>query len=243
MESYFGVDEDADEGVLEDAKSLVDILAQKRAWASKNVPSITKESSKETSTSEQQIISPEVILDDDEEGGSVASAPSTLSGASGGSLKTLATKKRANLEKYPSHCSLKEATLFYPTSSTTLHMTGVNPEHITDRKRIGAEGSYKGYYSCAFQDCDYIAQTHGVVATHVRKVHLGHALSCHFCPATAWWQARYWSEHMDKVHSDQPKVRATVPARGNHQGGRSICSKHSRRGSLRDRTNLELPSR
>ena len=99
MESYFRVDEDADEGALEDAQSLADILAQKRAWASENVPSITKESSKETgeapSTSKQQIISPEVVHNDDEEGGSVASAPSTLSGASGGSLKTLATEKES----------------------------------------------------------------------------------------------------------------------------------------------------
>ena len=210
MESYFGVDEDTDEGALEDAQSLVDILAQKQAWASENVPSVTKGPSKEAgeapSITEQVKDAPEIVLDDDdEEGGLIASVHSTQSGASGGSLKTLAAKKRAHLEKYPSLCSLKEATLFYPTSSSTLHMTGVQPEHITDRKKIRAEGSYKGYYSCTFKDCAYIAQTHGVVATHVRKVHLGHALSCRFCPATAWWQARYWSDHMDKVHSDQPK--------------------------------------
>ena len=216
MESYFGIDEDAEEGAVEDAQSLTDILAQKRAWVSESVPSITKgppeEVAETPSTSRQPKVPPTIILDEDDEEGDIASVHSTQSGASSGSLQTLAAKKKANLEKYPSLCSLKEATLFYPTSATSLHMTGVQPEHITDRKRIGAEGSYKGYYSCAFKNCSYIAQTHGVVATHIRKVHLGHALSCRFCPATAWWQARYWSDHMDKCHSDQPKYEPlTLP--------------------------------
>jgi len=42
---------------------------------------------------------------------------------------------------------------------------------------------------------------------------LGHALACRFCPTSAWWQARYWSDHMDKNHSDQSKYEAlALPA-------------------------------
>ena len=70
------------------------------------------------------------------------------------------------------------------------------------------------FLCCAWKDCSYAAQTHGVVATHVRRVHLGHALSCRFCPTTAWWQARYWSDHMDKNHSDQPKYETVAIPEG-----------------------------
>ena len=50
MESYFGVDEDEAEAALEDAQSLADIIAQKKAWATEEVPSISKESAKESDT-------------------------------------------------------------------------------------------------------------------------------------------------------------------------------------------------
>ena len=218
MESYFGVDEDGDEAALEDAQSLAEILAEKRAWNTENIPSIAKESVKEsdtrasTSYQERENI-PEVIIDDDDDNNvSVASVHTTASEGSGPRLQTLATKKKATVTKYPNACSLKEATLFYPTSETTLHMTGVDANLITDRKRIGAHGSYKGYYGCAWKECSYVAQTHGIVATHVRCVHLGNALACRFCPTLAWWQARYWSDHMDKNHSDQSKYEAiTMP--------------------------------
>ena len=187
MESYFGIDEDVDKATLADAQSLAEIVAQKRAWAEEDVPSVTKESdtpsvvpcATATSTTQPK----EVVIDDDDDLASVHSAHSTTSTAS---HQTLAAKKRATVEKYPSFCNIKAATLFFPTSSDTLHATGINPEHITDRKNIGP---YCGYYCCAFGDCSYAAQTHGVVATHVRRVHLGHALGCRFCTGSAWWQA------------------------------------------------------
>ena len=145
MESYFGVDEDEDEAALEDTQSLVDILAERKAWATEKVPSVPKESAKESdtgsSTSRQAPQeSPDVIIDDDEEddnasAASVHTTQSTASAGSGIALKTLAAKKKATVTKYPNMCSLKEATLFYPTSDTTLHMTGLTlTSLLTERK-------------------------------------------------------------------------------------------------------------
>ena len=211
MESYFGIDEDIEEAALEDAQSLAEIVAQKKAWAEENVPSISKESDAPLSTP-HALATPtpqpeEVVMDDDDDDN--VSLASVHTASSSGSLQTLAAKKCATVEKYPSFCNIKSAMLFFPTSSNTLHATGTEPEHITDRKKIGP---YRGYYCCAFGNCNYAAHTHGVVATHVRRVHLGHALGCRFCAGSAWWQARYWSNHMDEVHSDQPKYEPlTMP--------------------------------
>ena len=198
MESYFGVDEDLEEAALEDAQSLAEIMAQKKAWVEENVPSVSKETSEAI---------PEVVIDDDDDEADMetASVQTSHSASSSTSLKTLAAKKHTTIQKYPSACNIKSAQLFYPTSSDTLHSTGVYPDYVTDRKKIGP---YKGYYCCNYGDCQYAGQTHGVVCTHVRRVHLGHALGCRFCPTLSWWQARYWSDHMDRAHSNQPKYEA-----------------------------------
>ena len=201
---------------MEDAQSLAEIVAQKKAWAEENVPSVSKESDAPLAAP-RALAAPtaqpeEVIIDDDDDdNASLASVHTAHSASSSGSLQTLAAKKCATVEKYPSFCNIKSATLFFPTSSDTLHATGINPEHITDRKKIGP---YRGYYCCAFGNCNYAAQTHGVVATHVRRVHLGHAQSCCFCAGSAWWQARYWSNHMDQVHSNQPKYEPLTMPQG-----------------------------
>ena len=209
MESYFGVDEDEDEAALEDAQSLAEVLAQKKAWTEESVPSVSKSSFREageTSSAPQppgaSKIPPEIIIDDDDDDENTSVASVHTAASSGSGYKTLASKKKATVEKYPTLMSLAEASLFYPTSDTTLHMTGVDLQYISERKKIGP---YKGYYRCAYKQCEYAAQTRGVVATHVRRVHLGHALGCRFCPTMAWWQARYWSEHMDKFHSEASK--------------------------------------
>ena len=137
-----------------------------------------------------------IILDDEDvEVASVSSSQAPT-------LKTLAQKKKETVQKYPNACSLKEASLLYLTSLDTMHSTGINVAHVSDRMKIG---THKVYYHCAhLSGCDYAAQTYGIVTSHIRRVHEGVALSCRFCPTLAWWQARYWSEHMDKKHHDQP---------------------------------------
>ena len=106
MESYFGIDKDIEEAALEDAQSLAEIVAQKKAWAEENVPSVSK-------GSDAPLVAPHalaaptaqpeevVIDDDDDDNASLASAHTAHSASSSGGLQTLAAKKRATVEKYP----------------------------------------------------------------------------------------------------------------------------------------------
>ena len=111
------------------------------------------------------------------------------------------------MEKYPSKCELREAQLFFPTSSEMMHQTGVDAHYIgTDEKLSG----YKGIYCCMYSDCDYRAQVKGIVYSHIRRVHLGVALGCRFCTRKCWWQAPYWSIHMQSVHPQEQKFKPLV---------------------------------
>ena len=198
MESFFGVDKDADEAALDEAQSLAKVLKLQKQDSQESVPTIMKETAEE-----------EIVVDDDDES-EVASVRLALSTAS--SLKTLTEKKKMTQDKYPSYCTLKEAQLFYPTDEKTMHTTGVNPSFISSRQKMG---EYKGYYRCAYnQKCEYAAHTKAVVASHIHRVHLGIALGCRFCPSSAWWQGRYWSDHMDHFHSDQVKYEPLVMPEG-----------------------------
>ena len=204
LESFFGVDEDSDESTLEDAQSLAEVLKLHKEEKETSIPSIRKDVAESTpapvvsSTAnipedEEDII---VLDDEDIEVASVSSSQSPT-------LKTLAQKKKETVQKYPSACSLKEASLFYLTSLDTMHSTSINVAHFSDHMKIGP---CKGNYRCAHPSgCDYAAQTYSIVTSHIHRVHKGAALSCRFCLTLAWWQARYWSEHMDKKHHDQPK--------------------------------------
>ena len=106
MESYFGINEDIEEAALEDAQSLAEIVAQKKAWAEENVPSVPKESDVPLAafhTLAAPSAQPEevVIDDDDDNNTSLTSVHTAHSASSSGSLQTLAAKKRATVEKSP----------------------------------------------------------------------------------------------------------------------------------------------
>ena len=163
MESYFGVDKDIDEAALDEAQSLAEILQLKSQSESENVPSVSKKSAKASAKAADDDVL--IIEEEDDDNASVTSSQTVKSVSSSTSLKTLGQKKRTTEEKYPNFCSLKEATLFYPTSFSSMHTTGVNPDHITECRKMGG---YKGYYCCAFGSCSYAAQTHSLVAMHIR---------------------------------------------------------------------------
>ena len=119
-------------------------------------------------------------------------------------------QKKKSATKYPSKCSLAEALLFFPTSDKTVHETGVDGKLIGSRENLL---QYHGLYCCLYKGCDYGAQTQGNSLSHIRRVHLGHALGCRFCPEKSWWQARYWIKHMDQEHSNLPKYEViAIPA-------------------------------
>ena len=186
---------------LDETKSLADVLKLKKQWSREDVPSVAKS----TVEPDDDI----AISEEEDHRSSTArnittkSVPSTT-----GSLQTLAQKKRATEDKFLNFCILKEASLFYPTNEKSMHTTGINPAHISERMKIGG---YKGFYHCLFdKDCQYAAQTNGLIANHIQWVHVGHALGCRFCPTLTWWQAHYWSDHMDKKHPDQPKYETLV---------------------------------
>ena len=131
MESFFRVDEDPDDATLDKAQSLADILKTRKQAEEKdkNTPSISKSTAEAESTGVQEDIT---IDEEDDDDASVVSTSSQTP-----SLKTLAQKKKETEKKYKNFCSLHEAQLFYPTSSTTMHTTGINPSHISERLKIG----------------------------------------------------------------------------------------------------------
>ena len=84
-------------------------------------------------------------------------------------LSQIKESKKA-MEKYPSKCELREAQLFFPTSSEMMHQTGVDARYIHTREKLSG---YKGIYCCMYSDCDYGAQVNDIVYSHICRVHLG----------------------------------------------------------------------
>ena len=191
MESFFGVEEDEAEAELEDAASMTAFVRANKEERARDAKS------KSLAVSKEVVESEEVDIEEDEmeETDSVVSTSSQPT-------KPQSHPKRAQSKKYPTKCLLSEAQLFYPISAESLHETGMDAKYIGSRKNLS---EYKGLYCCLFGNCEYGAQVRGNTLSHIRRVHLGAAFGCCFCPALAWWQARSWSNHMDSVHPDQTK--------------------------------------
>ena len=191
MESFFGVEEDEDEAKLDDAASMAAFVRANKEERARDAKS------KDFAISKEVIESEEVDVEEDEmeETESVVSTSSQPS-------RSQSRPKKAQSKKYPTKCRLSEAQLFYPTSADSLHETGVDAKYIGSRENLS---EYKGLYCCLFGNCEYGAQVRGNTYSHIRRVHLGAAFGCRFCPAQAWWQARSWSNHMDSAHPDQAK--------------------------------------
>ena len=193
MENFYGVDETEEEARIEDVASFAAFIKQNkeeraRELQSKNL-SVTKGSVEHEEVGEER---------DVEETESVTSTSSQPS-----KPRTLSQIKHK--EKYPTKCKLSKAQLFYPTSAESLHETGVDGKFIGTRENLIG---YHGLYCCLYGNCDYGAQVRGNTLSHIWRVHLGAAFGCRFCPELAWWQARSWSNHMDSVHSNEPKYEA-----------------------------------
>ena len=196
LEGFFGVDEDPGLASLEDASSLAKALRLRRAEKEKDAQVASLSVPAENVADDPDKPETEEILD------SESTTSSQLAG--GACPKTLSQikKHQDKVDEYPKKCNIAEAQLFFPASEKTLHQTGVPSKYIGDREDVGP---YKGAYHCLYgEGCEYGAQSRGVVCTHVRRVHLGIALACRFCPNKVWWQARYWLLHMKDTHSEMP---------------------------------------
>ena len=189
LEYYFGVDEDAAETKAAEAASLASLIKAQKAErdADRNVAMLQRKQDQEAV---------------DAPASSTTSSESQPKGAAKRKMTLQEQKAKPKEDSYPNKCDLVAAQLFFPTSTDTMHQTGVSNSWIGERLKLGG---YKGCYPCMGVDCDYVTQTRAVLCSHVRRVHLGIALGCTFCPEKAWWQGRYWSEHMDKTHSDKSK--------------------------------------
>ena len=196
MESFFGVEEDEAEANLEDAASMAAFIKANKEERAKDAKS------KDLSVTKGTVESEEVGI----EGEGAEETDSIISSGSQPS-KAQTRPKGTQAKKYLTICQLNEAQLVYPASASTLHDTGVDPKYIGSRENLPA---YKGLYCCLVGNCDYGAQVRGNTLSHIRRVHLGVAFGCRFCPGSAWWQARSWSNHMESVHPLQQKYEDMV---------------------------------
>ena len=199
LENYFGMEEDVDEKEMVEAQSLAEMLKIQQSDDKEPVPSISKE---QADKEETEAAAEDAAAEDKEEVESIASSASSSAVRIGAKKKTLSELKKKVLEDYPTKCSLKDAKIFYPMYASTMHATSVDSNLILSRQKLPG---YKGYYECNTAGCEYVAHTHGVCTSHVRRCHLRYAIGCRFCLAKRWWQARYWSDHMDRYHKEHPK--------------------------------------
>ena len=163
MENFYGVEETAEEELLADTASFSEFVANARREKAKDQDS--KLVSKSKADVEQEEVETEGEGSSDEE--SVSSTVSTKS-------KTLKQLKKSSA-KYPTKCSVSEAQLFFPTSQDSVHDTGIPAKYIGSRENLP---QYKGLYCCLYDSCDYGAQVRASTLSHIRRVHLGHALGC-----------------------------------------------------------------
>ena len=196
LEHFFGVAEDPEETEAAEASSLANLLKAQR-----------EEREHDRATTAEVIFQ---CKQQQEADSTPTSSQQPMEQPTGAAKckKTLKEKKTIKSDDdYPNKCSLAEAQLYFPTCQDTMHQTGVADSWIGERIKLGG---YKGCYPCQGENCDYVAQTRGVLCSHVRRVHLGIAIGCRLCPEKCWWQARTWAEHMDKSHADLPRYEVVT---------------------------------
>ena len=241
LENFFGVDENVKDKAIAEAKSLqvmlqklkeerlrdaeADKLKSTKADVEDGEKASVKESQKDSASAKaRRPVTPAPSDDEsvDHSDDEVDSEDVIVTGEEKQQDPKPLTKKEAvaSVRKYPRKCALSQADLVYPVDEDSKHQTGVDKKLIGYRQKLAG---YRGAYECLWKDCDYAAQTRGVVCSHLRRVHLGKALGCPFCPKKAWFQTRYWVNHMEKMHPAElwyvqvelpkgPLVAVEVPA-------------------------------
>ena len=105
-------------------------------------------------------------------------------------------KKPIKLRKkvsYQDQCAdVQEAIGFLPENAGNLHNTGI-PDMFAVR-RMGKNDHSTSIYSCPHPNCSdppYTGDISGC-GSHVRRVHLGHCVSCPYCPDKKYYNADGW---------------------------------------------------
>ena len=114
---------------------------------------------------------------------------------------------------YQDMCTdIQEAIGFLPESAGSLHNTGI-PDLFAVR-RAGKNEHGTSIYSCPHPQCSdppYTGDISGC-GSHVRRVHLGHCVSCPYCPDKKYYNADGWRRHMREKHNKAPWYSGDVRA-------------------------------
>ena len=137
----------------------------------------------------------------------------------GGGGKALPAKKpkvepgEGGNEKYP--ILSKDIKVFFPTGKGT-HLHISVDSSLRKRDSAGSDGK-TWRYRCLFKEkgeaagynlteadkeCDYCCLQLGAMSTHLRKVHLGHAIGCRYCDWRSY-RGTNWIDHMKKFHGSK----------------------------------------
>ena len=116
-------------------------------------------------------------------------------------------------EKYP--ILSKDIKVFFPTGKGT-HLHISVDSSLRKRDSAGSDGK-TWRYRCLFKEngeaagytltetdkeCDYCCLQLGAMSTHLRKVHLGHAIGCRYCDWRSY-RGTNWVDHMKKFHGSK----------------------------------------
>ena len=142
----------------------------------------------EAEAREDVISPPPVLLDPKEAHSSMAVAPPPKRKRP--TIKS--SSKKTTEDKVP----LDRALPIRPSSKATLAYTGINANQISKRVKSGSQSVYR----CLFgKSCDYTAAQKALVATHLRRAHLGISLACKFC-SKVFWAGTGWETHQQSCH-------------------------------------------
>ena len=138
---------------------------------------------------------------------SAPAEPSTLT-STPTSVPTASAKKPIKIRQkvsYQDKCTdVQEAIGFLPENAGSLHNTGV-PD-LFQVCRVGKNDPGTSLHSCPHPECSDPPYTGDIAGcgSHVRRVHLGHCVSCPYCPDKKYYNADGWRRHMNQKHNKVP---------------------------------------
>ena len=80
---------------------------------------------------------------------------------------------------------MNEAKVYYPEKGVSYLETGVPKKFISQHIKQGNRRVYECCYEHA-PECQYSAENHGTVATHIHRAHMGICVGCQYCSKKSW---------------------------------------------------------
>ena len=106
--------------------------------------------------------------------------------------ETVSSATPASTPKLPDVCELSQAKPAFPINKDLLSASGVPQEFYT---KLGI------IYYCSYGECAASSGQKDSLLSHVRRKHIGAAVSCRFC-GMKWWTSRPFVSHMQKHHPE-----------------------------------------